>query len=208
MEDYIIIIFACLMALVCGMIIGYMLTSFSNSYKLPKNMKIGPNKYPNINLNDPALVETVYNYSDTKEYDSADLSKSAYKKIVLNCRKCNIFFGDTRVTKLNDLVKKNDLIAITALISAGMYATSYERIATLYENQDQTYFEMCIAACAENIIDGYYSVIVMRNGRQVTIAYEKVQSPNTKFLHLVPKKDYDAMNTKSAKDTVTGLFGL
>ena len=164
MEDYIILIIACIIALICGLLIGIVISNLTNSFKMPKNMKISTTKYPNINLRDPELKETVYRYSDDKIYEgNEDIARSIYGQIVLNCRKCNIFFGDTRVTKLNDIVKKNDLIAVTTGLTGNIYATSYERIATLYENPEKTYFEMCIAAAAENIIDGYYSVIVQRD---------------------------------------------
>lgn len=187
--------------IIIGMVLSYIISWMTS------NIGIGFTSTPNINLNDPRLKEFVYAYSEDKEYPSNQDAEKAFANILDNCKKVNIFFGDTKVKKLNDRVKRNDLIAVTTQLTGGMYATSYERVSTLHEMED--HFEMCLSACAENIIDGYYSIIVKKDKKTVTISYQKVQSLIPVIMKfMISQQDYDNMNNLSAKMTVQGLFKI
>jgi hypothetical protein len=193
--------------LLLGLIIGITLSFIYNILKFPNGVIIGMTKEPSIDLNDSRLQRGIYPYSQTKKFDSEEKASTVFSNIVMNCKKCNIFFGDTKVQKANDIVAKNDLIAITTLLSNGIYSTSYEMVSTLHETPD--YFEMCLSACAENLIDGYYGITVTKKSSEITIDYQKVQNLIPYLMKvLISKKSYDDMNTTSVKDTVEGLFKI
>merc|ERR1711907_270990 len=92
------------------------------------------------------------------------------------------------------------MIAITVWFEK-FYLTSLERISIM-EHQQGAFFTVCISACRENVIDGYYRIRCCRNQKTLHIEWAKVQSLNGALLRLVTGKDrYRSVNVKSAEIT-------
>lgn len=105
-----------------------------------------------------------------------------------------------------DKLELDMMIAFSVWFSV-RYVTSLERVAVL-DHEPGNSFTMCITACRENIIDGYYRVNAKRTGTKVLIDWTKVQSLNGALMRMIiGKKNYKATNEESANATADLLAG-
>jgi len=183
-----------------GVLVGILITKLIET----RGVKFGLTLNPKLDLNKRALVEQIYPYSMEKTYVSVSEADNKFREIVGKCKRGEFFYGNSVVEFKGEELKINQLIAVTVYLGLGIHSTSYERVSTLTEQKK--YFEMCLSACSENIIDGYYRIQVYRDGKRVEIKYEKIQSSLHYLLKLGGKKRLGMVNKKSAKDTVENLF--
>ncbi len=103
-------------------------------------------------------------------------------------------------SKGKDKLELDMIIAFTVWFSV-RYVTSLERVAVL-DHEPGSSFKICITACQENIIDGYYRVSCRRTGTTVALDWSKVQSLNGALMGMLSGKDkYKAVNEESANGT-------
>eukprot|EP00466_Bigelowiella_natans_P011911 jgi/Bigna1/81283/fgenesh1_pg.79_\ len=67
--------------------------------------------------------------------------------------------------------------------------------------------EVCISAELENIVDGYYRIVGVREGKTVTITFDKIQTLNGRAIRALSggKMRYETENAKFAQDTADYL---
>jgi hypothetical protein len=174
---------------------------------LPK--RLGFTKDPEIDLKNKSLKEFIFTYEeelDFKNNDDAINKFKKLKKIVL--KDLDIFDNNyTSVKFSGDHLKEDLLVAITTYLNFGFYATSYERVSTIID--EENYFRLVLSACFENVIDGYYVIVGYLKDSKIKIKYKKVESLNNLFMKIVMnEKEYKKMNNKSVKNTVVKLFNL
>jgi hypothetical protein len=177
---------------------------FISKLLLPRGVKIGFSVSPNINLQDPLLQESFFSCKKEQMYESKDIAREKFELLKSNLKKCKLFYGSTTCKFDGEFLQEDTLVAVTTKLIWKIYATSYERVSSLIEIGD--YFELCLSACEENIIDGYYRIKVKLTGKVIGVDYIKVQSRVPYLLKLIPKSKYEGINKKSVKLTVDGFF--
>ena len=143
--------------------------------------------------------------------------KNKYLYIVSKLKKLDIFAYEiddinlkTIVHKKNDIIKQDDLVAITTRIySNKLYTTSYEKVAILEETDNS--LTLCLTTCSENIINGFYRFTLKYDvdKQEIYMKYSKLQSFTTlplRWLIRLNISSYIELNKISIMNTFNYLF--
>ena len=155
-------------------------------------------------------------YTFTGKY-KMKCDKNKYLYILNKLKKLDIFVYKidninlkTILHKKNNIIKQDDLIAITTNIYGNtFYTTSYEKVAILEETINSLI--LCITTCSENVVNGFYRFTLKYNvsKQQIHMKYSKVQSFTTLPLRCLIKlneNSYIESNKISIMNTFNYLF--
>ena len=154
----------------------------------PPNVKFGLST--NLSVDLASQKTSIYTNERTQEYKTNRKCTEAWNQIVNECKHCRIFFGDTRVEYEGDELKLNTAVAVISHLSF-LYELGYVRVSCL--NQTPTYFELCLSTTSNNVLDGYYHIIMKRTLKTLTLWYQKVSAlssgiPENKYIQEIQNK--------------------
>ena len=98
-----------------------------------------------------------------KDLGNGEGTKENFNKIINSIKSGNIIDNDHIDILFNGNYMKEDSIVLmrTNLIIPALKSTTFLRVSTLYETD--VYFELCLSASEENVIDGYYKYKIRYN---------------------------------------------
>lgn len=101
-------------------------------------------------------------------------SNESFKIIKSNLKRGKIIRDEHIKLVFNgDLMKEDSIVIMrTDLIIPSLKSTTFMRVSTLYDQSD--YFEMCLSASEENMIDGYYKYKISINNEDKNASIIKI----------------------------------
>lgn len=129
------------------------------------------------------IDDTVYKHSLTRKFQTSYKTDRWWKRIKTSLERGEYIFG-TRFTWICYKHRKlavDDILSITTRFLKifqpfDIYATSYSRVSTFTVQNNR--IELVISNCSENIVDGYYRIILHKKHKRIQCKVYKVQSPN------------------------------
>jgi hypothetical protein len=169
------------------------------------------------NLHNEGVLLDKKKYHFYWEHICDDIDREKYLSIVDKIQRLDIFAYKvdnaelkTMIHKKNELVKQDDLVAITtSLVPDRFFITSYEKIAVLEETENT--FILCMTTCSENLLNGYYRFQLKYNvdDKKLDFKYSKVQTfstlPAEMILQLF-REMYIEVNKVSISNTINYLL--
>lgn len=142
--------------------------------------------------------------------------KTQFQNIIDKIKRVDIFahkkdqpLQKTIIHKTQDYVSKDEVISITMeMCEPYLFTTTFIKVSILEESE--THFIMCLNTCKENIVNGYYRVIVRYEPEgAINIQYSKIQQFSNCALGMIFKANeakYVNSNIESVMNTMNHFF--
>jgi hypothetical protein len=142
--------------------------------------------------------------------------KSNYQDMIKKIKKVDIFAyknqditNKTMIHKANEYVSQDETIGITmSIFQDKLYVTTFAKIMILEETENK--FIFCMNTCNENIVNGYYRIIVKYDPvkKEIDMEYSKMQQFSAcpfKYILLANQESYIETNKESVLQTAQYL---
>jgi hypothetical protein len=153
-------------------------------------------------------------------FPPAQSAEEIYNNIKSLLDRFDIYSKCTKTYMTRIPIQKDDIVAISTELAAGMFALSYDDVSQYKEvielrkgGVPVKTLTMIISSRKENVIEGNYDVEVSLEGDEVVLQYTKRQNLAEKILELGISRNGYAFNTQRSVDSTlhklayAGLYG-